>query len=82
MALLAWATFENKGFSRIGKLVANRDIFSVDIVERDSAGPQLVLEIVQQLQLPLSLVTILKFLRGLNLGTIFSPSVFHIHIIS
>ena len=37
-------TFMYKGVSRIGKLMTNRDIFPDDIVERDSAGPQLVLE--------------------------------------
>ena len=54
----------DKGFSRIGKLVANRYVFPDDIVERDSAGPQLVLEIVQQLQLPVNPIAVFEFPAG------------------
>ena len=56
----------DKGFSRIGKLVANRYVFPDDIVERDSAGPQLVLKVVQQFQLPLHPIAVFELPRRLN----------------
>ena len=65
----------NKGFSRIGKLVVNQYIFPDDlVVERDPAGPQLVLKVFRQLQLPLHPTPSLSF-PGSLISVLFSALV-------
>ena len=51
----------NEGLRGVGKLVASCDIFSDDIVQGNTAGLQLFLKVVKELELPLDPITILEF---------------------
>ena len=70
----------NKGLSWVGKLVASCNIFPDDIIEGNTAGSQLVLKVVQELELPLDPIAILEFSWGFDLSAIVGPSVFYVHV--
>ena len=53
------------------------------IVEGNTAGAQLVLKVVKELELPslLDLIAILELSWGVDLGAIIGPSVFYVHVV-
>ena len=70
-------TLVNKSLSGGGELVARWDVFPDGIVERNSTGPPLVLEVVKELEFPLDLISVLELSWGLDFGAIVSPGGFH-----